>query len=222
MVTPKSPCRIQQGHLRRGQRKQWARVRHSLGPGARQSMPCGIGRGSGLLRSGGSSTILPGDGCQPEMGLRLIAENPELSRADMAREGVETAFKRQPMLPFHLGGRLGVSLAPWLLLAYPAVAAFCHVWRCLSRTGEGSMTSSVLLGAESPARLLDKFPDGIGKADAVPQYAVQLLDRLKVHLFSCICTRRYVTYYSLRYRAPRSALMSTAAIRRSIAWREES
>jgi hypothetical protein len=42
-------------------------------------------------------------------GLRLIAENPAQS-ADLAKIGASKALERYPMLPFHLGGRLGMSV----------------------------------------------------------------------------------------------------------------
>jgi hypothetical protein len=60
------------------------------------------------------------------LGMRLIAENPELS-ARIAREGAVRALKTQPMLPFHLGGRVGASLLLGVA-GLPWVAAFCNVW----------------------------------------------------------------------------------------------
>jgi hypothetical protein len=68
------------------------------------------------------------------LGMRFIAENPELS-ARIAREGAATAFKTQPMLPFHLGGRVGASLLlgvaglPWL----PPFAMFGDAFRALEK-----------------------------------------------------------------------------------------
>ena len=67
-------------------------------------------------------------------GIRFIAKNPELS-ARIAREGAATAFKTQPMLPFHLGGRLGAGLLlgfgglPWL----PPLAMFGDAFRALEK-----------------------------------------------------------------------------------------
>lgn len=68
------------------------------------------------------------------LGMQFIAENPELS-ARIAREGAARAFKTQPMLPFHLGGRLGAGLLlgfaglPWL----PPFAMFGDAFRALEK-----------------------------------------------------------------------------------------
>jgi len=54
-------------------------------------------------------------------GVRLVAENPGQS-FDLAKRGMSEAFRRNPMLPFHLGGRGGLGLVlsyygmPWLPL----------------------------------------------------------------------------------------------------------
>jgi hypothetical protein len=52
-------------------------------------------------------------------GLRWVAENPVQS-ARLAKRGAVEAFGRYPLLPFHLGGRVGMSVLlghlgmPWL------------------------------------------------------------------------------------------------------------
>jgi hypothetical protein len=67
-----------------------------------------IGRGTGSYGEEEAQRIRQEMNAAGE-GLRLIAENPGQS-ADLAIRGTSKALERYPMLPFHLGGRLGMSV----------------------------------------------------------------------------------------------------------------
>jgi len=131
MVTLKSPCRIQQGNPQR-QRRHWSRVPIRLALDS-SIMPAGWDVGLGLY---GPQEVqrFTREMDATGLGMRFIAENPELS-ARIAREGAARAFKTQPMLPFHLGGRLGAGLLlgfaglPWL----PPFAMFGDAFRALEK-----------------------------------------------------------------------------------------
>lgn len=105
---------------------------YSLGPGL-VNYARAMGRGLGLY---GPEEVqrFTREMEATEHGMRLIAENPELS-AQVARKGIETAFKTQPMLPFHLGGRVGAGLLlglaglPWL----PPFAMFGDAFHALEK-----------------------------------------------------------------------------------------
>ncbi len=105
---------------------------YSLGPGL-VNYARGMGRGLGFYGPEEAQRFYR------EMeatghGMRFIAKNPELS-ARKALEGIETAFKTQPMLPFHLGGRVGAGLLlgvaglPWL----PPFAMLGDAFRSLEK-----------------------------------------------------------------------------------------
>ena len=106
---------------------------YSLGPGF-VNYARGMGRGVGTLRSAGSSTIYPGDGRHWTWDA-IHCRKSGTERANSPRGGGEGLQNTaDASVPPWRSSRCRST--PWLCRP-TLVAAFCNVWRCLSRTREG-------------------------------------------------------------------------------------